>query len=481
MFSTRVLLTPALLAAILSSAGRLLAQTDYQWQDSISGGLWSTPGNWSPSGPASGSTNTADFSTLTLPANNTVHLNAPETIGGVIFADQGNAYNWTLDNNGSSANVLTLGGGAAITVDNGAATIGAVLGGSAGLTLNGSPALGLNGQVFANTAAMPGVTALPALALNPAAVESYSGATSVSGVALTLDFSNLSTPTNMINSGSALTLTGGSLGVLDQTGGAATSQAFNGLSLGAGGAAVSVAANGNTNAGSTMALGAISRVAGGAVNFILPTTGSITTTTPNTSGILGGWATATAGGAMTWATSASNGVSPGAIGGLPAAGYSLNTLGPGLNSSLTSNVGISADAETNSLDVNSPSSSAGVTDSNSSNTVTLTIDSGGILMTPNVGPTAINGLVYGGTNEFVTFNVTTANPQNDLIINQMDPNGAFENLAEFTDNASAVTLVKNGPGLLLMIGGNGNSGPTVINQGGRGLLGGPRRRPADPV
>ncbi len=132
-------------AVALLHAGRLAAQTDYQWQVTTSGGLWSTPGNWSPSGPANGSGNTADFGTLTLPANNTVHLDAAETIGAVIFGDQGNGYSCTLDNNGSGTNVLTLAvasGTPAITVNDNAATISAVLGGTSGLAVYGS------GQVY---------------------------------------------------------------------------------------------------------------------------------------------------------------------------------------------------------------------------------------------------------------------------------------------------------------------------------------------
>src|SRR5262245_9849283 len=68
------------LVLLLLGAGRANAQTDYKWQVTTSGGLWSTGTNWSPTGPASGATNTADFGTLVLPANNTVHLDASFTI-----------------------------------------------------------------------------------------------------------------------------------------------------------------------------------------------------------------------------------------------------------------------------------------------------------------------------------------------------------------------------------------------------------------
>ena len=151
-----------------------------------SGGLW-TGGNWSPAGPASGSTNTADFSTLVLPGNNTVHLNAPETIGSLIFGDEGNTYNWTLDNNGSGSNILTLGGAASITAINDSATVSAVLGGSAGLTVYGGA------QIEQATARcpqsdQPGGTSARGRARGspyPAAVENYTGNTTVNGGSLT--------------------------------------------------------------------------------------------------------------------------------------------------------------------------------------------------------------------------------------------------------------------------------------------------------
>ena len=200
----------------MATAGRLAAQTDYQWQDASSGGLWSSSGNWNPAGPASGSTNSADFSTLLLPGNNTVHLDLSETIGSLFFGDVGNTYNWALDNDGSGANVLTLGGAASITVENDTATISAVLGGSAGLSVSSLPFVtNNNGQIYN----LGGPTGFPAtynniatpgtLVLNPAAVESYTGGTTVTSGVLLLDFSNLATPTNMISSGSALVVDDG--------------------------------------------------------------------------------------------------------------------------------------------------------------------------------------------------------------------------------------------------------------------------------
>ncbi len=248
----------AISLALLVTAGPVAAQSS-TWTQTTSGGLWTAGGNWFSGTPASGSGSTADFSTLLLPANNTVHLDSPETIGSLLFGDQGSTFNWTLDNNGSSGNILTLGGVASVTVDNDSATISAVLAGSAGLTLNSIPLVtNNNGQPYnlgspSFAATNSSNTATPGIqVLNPAAVENYTGSTTLNSGTLVLDFSNLATPTNLISSGSALVLANGALSVKDQSGGNATLQSFNGTTFSGGGSAISVSVNGNTNNGSTL-------------------------------------------------------------------------------------------------------------------------------------------------------------------------------------------------------------------------------------
>ena len=74
----------------------------------------------------------------------------------------------------------------------------------------------------------------------------------------------------------------------------ANSQQFNGLAVNSGCSAIVLAAT--TSNPLLLSLGSISRNPGGTLDFILPSgilsaTNGITTTTPNTSGILGGYAT----------------------------------------------------------------------------------------------------------------------------------------------------------------------------------------------
>jgi rhamnogalacturonan endolyase len=122
------------------------------WIQPGSGGLWSDPANWLNAVIADGPANTANFSTLDLTSDNTVHLDSARTLTGITFGDTAaeSAASWKLDNNGSPANVLTLAGAApALTVNalggNAATTIGASLAGTTGFTKAGAGALVLTG------------------------------------------------------------------------------------------------------------------------------------------------------------------------------------------------------------------------------------------------------------------------------------------------------------------------------------------------
>jgi len=113
---------------------------DGTWINSASGGLWSDAANWDGGTIADGSGATADFSTLNLPAHNTVVFDAPRTLSAVRFGDTASTYfNWTLSNDGNAANVLTLEGGLSpsITVNSGVLTNNVAIAGSAGLVLSG--------------------------------------------------------------------------------------------------------------------------------------------------------------------------------------------------------------------------------------------------------------------------------------------------------------------------------------------------------
>ncbi|MBZ9814514.1 autotransporter-associated beta strand repeat-containing protein, partial [Mesorhizobium sp. CA7] len=177
----------------------------------------------------------------------------------------------TLDLNGFDQTLTTLTGtggtlalgGAKLTIDGPtgtSASFGGSISGSGGLSKTGNSIQTLTGA------------------------STYTGDTTIGGGTLALDFSAAGGPTsNIVGSGSALVMSGGTLNV---TGAANESdtQTFDGLTITAGNNTISAVSG--TGGSLTVNLGAITRT-GGLMNFNLPTSGNITTT--NTS--LGGWAT----------------------------------------------------------------------------------------------------------------------------------------------------------------------------------------------
>jgi len=132
----------------------------------------------------------------------------------------------------------------------------------------------------------------------------------VNGGSLVVDESNLTTPTGLYVA-TALNVGGGTYSLLAKSG-TATSQGVNGLTVNAGNSAVNASQNGGS-AGVLLQLAAITRNAGGTVDFTLPSgtncaTNAITTTTANNAaGILGGYATV---GGADWAVSGASATVP---------------------------------------------------------------------------------------------------------------------------------------------------------------------------
>jgi len=154
------------LLAVFASGLTVHAQTTYTWTNLL-GGSWATAANWNPNLAASGSGNTADFSTLTLGASRAVTLDGAKTIGNMIFGDVGNAYGWTLSTGSAGPLTLAVSSGApTITVNNKTNTISLVLAGSSGMTKAGAGNLVLSGG---NT---------------------YTGTTTVNSGILTLSYNN---------------------------------------------------------------------------------------------------------------------------------------------------------------------------------------------------------------------------------------------------------------------------------------------------
>ena len=118
----------------------------------------------------------------------------------------------------------------------------------------------------------------------------YTSYTTIGGGTLKLDFSAAGAPaSNILSSSSPLVLSGGVL-VIQGSASATSAQTVNGTAINAGYSSIAVfnGSGGTAN----LTLGAITHNAGGFVDFTLPSSGSIGTTTANgASGILGPWAT----------------------------------------------------------------------------------------------------------------------------------------------------------------------------------------------
>ena len=111
----------------------------------LNGGSWTNAANWNAAAIASGSGSTANFTTLNLPADVSVTLDAPQAIGNLSFDDQNPAkHNWLL--HPGSAGSLTLAGGTpTITVVSATTAINMPIGRTAGLTKAGAGRLVLSG------------------------------------------------------------------------------------------------------------------------------------------------------------------------------------------------------------------------------------------------------------------------------------------------------------------------------------------------
>ncbi|MBZ9991131.1 autotransporter-associated beta strand repeat-containing protein, partial [Mesorhizobium sp. BH1-1-5] len=180
----------------------------------------------------------------------------------------------TLDLNGNNLAPVSLSG-----------TGGTVAMGNANLTLNlGSGVNNSYGGSIAGTGAS--LTKMGAGTLTLTGASSYTGATTVGGGTLALDFSPAAGPTsNIISASSALVMNGGTVKI---TGAAGENnvQSFNGVTVTTGNNTVS--ATSGSGGSMTVNLGAITRT-GGLANFVLPNAGGITAAGPDRA--LGGWAT----------------------------------------------------------------------------------------------------------------------------------------------------------------------------------------------
>jgi len=278
---------------------------------------------------------------------------------------------------------------------------------------------------------------------------SYLGATVVQSGQLTLDYSWGSVTSGIVPTSSPVTLSGGTLNLIGN-GGAAVNENFVSTTISGFGSVVTAAFYGNPV---NVNLNQITRT-GGLLDLPLNSGATFTTANANNAGnILGGYLTVNG---TDWAVN-SAGSGLGAIGAL--ASYNVDNYTQPTNNVDVQTGGVLAISQAttvNTLRFNQ----AALTNQASIdlNGQTLTLASGGVLVTGNVttSQSIINGSLTAGGG--------ASNPGNDIAViqNSAQP---FAINANIVDNGFSVGLTKGGSGLLILGGQNSNSGPTTVSAG----------------
>jgi autotransporter-associated beta strand protein len=204
-------------SAVVSASYVVLAASSGIWTNNAGGTLsWKGQTNWQGGVLAFGSGNTADFSSLTMTANQTVTLDGALTIGNLLFGDVGQVYSWTL--NTGTGGPLTLDAGAStptITVSNTTATLNVALAGTNGWAKagNGTLALPSKPNSIAGTAVVNGGTVTLTGANNNSSGVGCASLTINNGGTLTVNADNAIGATGVSNitlsTGGKLTMGGG--------------------------------------------------------------------------------------------------------------------------------------------------------------------------------------------------------------------------------------------------------------------------------
>ena len=437
---------------------------------SAANGSWGDATNWIDSAIASGSGNTADFSTLSLPTNLTVTLDSPRTVSSLIFGDTTSTYNWTL----VGTNTLTLGASPGINVENQTATISTPLTGTAGLTKNGFGTLTLGG-----------------------ATNTFTGNVTLNVGSLALDFTLTNSPvTNLIPAANSLTLGGGTLKIIGSSGGSSQTFASTTLPAATSGQSVITAAP-ISGTIPTNNLGTLTGLAGALVRFDGPAynsgASSGTTaggTTVAATATLNATANTLNGGIIAYNTGANNAGAYATVGLYDWAALSSGTLGTAstgyivgasqiagfytvLNGNLpASSYGLNVDLTANgTMDANSSSLSASYSTVrfNASSAVTLSTGQaiggnsiGALLVTPNVGA---HNTTFAGSVAFqasrdnsggaTSFTVWQNNTLGELVISAV-----HQNSKNWTD-----TFVQGGYGTVFLSGVNTFTGQNYLDGG----------------
>jgi fibronectin-binding autotransporter adhesin len=422
---------------------------------------WDTNGNTAGFGSASGtwgtsafwSTSTAGTGTPTLAVTaNTAPTTDVVNFGTAILGLGAGTVNVGMVNSGN----ITFG-----------AASGAISLTGGTITLNSTEVIAVNnatdsiGSLLAGAATSLTKTGYGTLVLNGSATNTFTGAVSLNGGTVALDFSNIAASTNLINA-LAVTARGGNLAIVGKTGSNATTQTLGNISAIAGGGTLLI--DPNNGLSTTLTLGTLTATAAGSSmtlgTAVTANTGAVsitTTTAPAATGIYSGrivFANGTANTGYDWATSAS-GSSPYTLSAYSSySTLSSSVVSDTLNSRITASQSQTGNVTTNSLKIEDPAASQSL--DLAGNTLTLT--SGGLLVT------GTNAVQITGTagNKLTAGNTSGAY---DLVVSQYNSGGLTIGAVIGNNGANVTALTKAGTGSLTLTGTNTFTGGLFINAG----------------
>jgi len=370
------------------------------------------------------------------------HVNAMGS-GNITFAGAGTV----LDLNGKSpvTGLLVSSGNKGI-VTNGSAT-------AATLTLNGAGTQSFSGLIQ-NGLGVIGLTkaGVGTQILNGNVANTYTGATTINGGTLKLDFSNFATAANLVNAGSALVFADGTLSILGHATNA-TTQTFASLTANGGAASIILTPRGGVSTRLVITNNSINRTAGSTINF-------------DTSAAAGA-STAT----VAWNPGLTNGLIGGAYTVTDSAGTGFATVSGGNVVAMSGSTALAAtsDSATTNFTTN-PSSgyTGGVLTLSSSgthatNSLTVVASANGALDLGGQNLTfASGGLLMTGASDFTITTGTLGASAKELIIHQF---GLGTLTVGSQISGSTGSLTKDGSGLLVLSGSNSYTGLTTIDGG----------------
>lgn len=423
----------------LCAAGAAL-RADNTWDGGGADGNWSTLANWGGDTTPVSPTALSFGGGLQLASNNDL-FTAGTVFNGITFNAGAGAFTLTgnsvslggnVTNNSANTQTINLAlaltGTRTFTTAAGGAdlAVGGVISGASGVTKAGLGTLTLNGS----------------------SANIYTGATSVNGGTLLLDFANMSTPTDLVASTSTLTTGGGVLLVKGKASGSTSQTLGNVTQTGSTYNQITVNANGGT--GTTLALGTLGHNGGGTTLIDISSTGAaVTTGSANTNGLLN----------ASYLVKDSSGTGFATKSGSTVVRFDDTAATTLSSASTTGTVNYST---RNSVYTGGTLTLASGAQSLNSLTIDTTNNGGVIDLNTGVKTLTGTGVLFRGANDLTVTNGQLGANGSEVIVHQL---GSGKLTVNGTVSGTTGRLTKDGAGELVLGGANTYTGATVVNDG----------------